>query len=172
MSSLRITYRMEACFVGSLLIFTEISSMWYKIAQQFENITKSRTPSSVSGNAQGITVSYQDYQKLRGFGTGSGPITVNDTETNQSVTVVHGGLDPEGNFAFSKGNNEFVFPENNPNWSQELGVNPSNFIVSCYEGAAKAGGFTSATNYQGRLNLQLPVNPEPNQPVKIPISGG
>ena len=146
--------------------------MWYKQAQNFENITKSRTPSYVSGNDQGITVNFQDYQKLKAFGSGSGPITVQDIETKQPVTVVHGGVDPEGNFAIAKGDGNFVYPENNPNWAQELGVNPGNFIVSCYEGAAKAGDFTSATNYQGKLNLNLPVNPDPNQPVKIPISGG
>ena len=38
--------------------------MWYKIAQQFENITKSRSPSSLSGNQQGISVNFQDYQQL------------------------------------------------------------------------------------------------------------
>jgi hypothetical protein len=88
--------------------------MWYKIAQQFENITKSRSPSSLSGNQQGISVNFQDYQQLKSFGTGSGPITVQDIETKQPVTVVHGGLDPEGNFAFSKGNGEFVYPKDNP----------------------------------------------------------
>jgi hypothetical protein len=146
--------------------------MWYKIAQQFENITKSRSPSSLSGNQQGISVNFQDYQQLKSFGTGSGPITVQDIETKQPVTVVHGGLDPEGNFAFSKGNGEFVYPKDNPNWATELGINPGNFIVSCYEGAADAGNFTAATNYQGKLNLSIPVEADPNNPVKIPISGG
>ena len=147
---------------------------WYRLAQQqdnWSNLLKGNQPGTAS-NPKGILVSYADYQKLKSFGTGSGPISVLDKDTNQNVTVVHGGLDPEGNFAFAKGNGEFVYPKDNPNWAQELGVNPTNYIVSCYEGAANAGDFNAATNYQGKLEMSLPQTvQDTTQDVRINVSG-
>jgi hypothetical protein len=147
---------------------------WYRLAQQqdnWSNILKGNQPGTTA-NPKGILVSYADYQKLKSFGTGSGPISVMDKDTNQFVTVVHGGLDPEGNFAFAKGNGEFVYPSNNQNWAQELGVNPANYIVSCYEGTANAGDFKAATNYQGKLEMSLPQTvQDTTQDVRINVSG-
>ena len=76
---------------------------WYRLAQQqdnWSNILKSNQ-AGTSANPQGILVGYADYQKLKSFGTGSGPISVMDKDTNQNVTVVHGGMDPNGKFAFA-----------------------------------------------------------------------
>jgi hypothetical protein len=69
---------------------------WYRLAQQqdnWSNILKSNQAGTAS-NPQGILVSYADYQKLKTFGTGSGPISVLDKHTNENVTVMHGELDP------------------------------------------------------------------------------
>ena len=146
---------------------------WYKIAQEdnWKNIINTGTVGTQS-NPDGIKVSISDYNLLKSFGAGSKPVTVLDLDTKQQVTVVHGGLDPEGKFAFSKGNNEFVYPENNPNWAQELGVNPNSYIVSCYAGAANSANFKTP-NYKGKLNLQIPTQvPNNANEVRINIEGG
>lgn len=151
---------------------------WYKVAQEADNWKNIINTQAVgtTNNPAGITVSLGDYNKLKGFGSGSGPISVYDLETNSKITVVHGGLDPQGKFAFAKGNGEFVYPENNPNWAQELGpnVNPNDFIVACYEGSAPTGTFKSVvgTQYKGKLNLAIPTQvPSDSNQIKIGIQG-
>jgi hypothetical protein len=160
---------------------------WYRLAQQqdnWSNILKSNQ-AGTSANPQGILVGYADYQKLKSFGTGSGPISVMDKDTNQNVTVVHGGMDPNGKFAFADGKGGFVYPnkEDDPNydpnnpefqksWADRLGVNASNYIVSCYEGAANAGDFKAATNYRGKLEMSMPQTvTDTTQDVRINVSG-
>jgi hypothetical protein len=147
---------------------------WYRLAQQpdnWSNILKGNQPGT-SANPKGILVSYADYQKLKSFGTGSGPISVLDKDTNQYVTVIHGGLTPDNKFGFADGKGGFVFPNEEDDWATKLGVNPSNFIVSCYEGAANAGDFKAATNYQGKLEMSLPQTvQDTTQNVRINISG-
>jgi hypothetical protein len=156
-----------------IYILEGIIMSWYRIAQQdnWNNIINTGTVGTQS-NPDGIKVSISDYNLLKSFGSGSKPVTVLDLDTKQQVAVVHGGLDPEGNFAFSKGNNEYVYPDNNPNWAQELGVNPNSYIVSCYAGTANASNFKTP-NYKGKLNLQIPTQvPSGANEVRINIEGG
>jgi hypothetical protein len=144
---------------------------WYKQAQQSRSLIQQGL--GTAANPAGILVSYQDYMKLKGFGPGSGPITVLDKDTNSNVTVIHGGLTPDGRFGFATGTGDFVFPNEDDKWAQKLNVNPGNYIVSCYQGAAKAGDFKSATNYRGKLELQTPVSvQDTTQDVRVLVSGG
>ena len=144
---------------------------WYKIAQE-----KARSliqqGLGTPDNPAGILVSFQDYQKLKSFGPGSGPITVMDKDTNSFVKVVHGGLTPDGKFGLATGTGEFVYPQEDDSWAQKLNINPNNYIVSCYEGTAQVGDFKSATNYRGKLELQTPVSVEdPSQDVRVNVAG-
>ena len=149
---------------------------WYKLAQEqqqdnWQNILKGRQPGT-SSNPSGILVSFQDYQKLKGFGPKMGPTDVFDKDTNRKVWVIHGGLDPNGNFAFSDGKNGYVSPEDK-DWAQKLGVNENDFIIACYEGTAPPGAFNSVTKYQGKLILETPQNvQDPSQDVRVNITGG
>lgn len=145
---------------------------WYRLAQEQSRSLIQRGLGTASDPA-GILVSYQDYQKLKSFGPGSGPITVLDKDTNQNVTVVHGGLTPEGKFGLADGKGGFVFPHEEDDWAQKLNVNPGNYIVSCYQGAAEVGDFKGATNYRGKLLLETPVNvQDPSQDVRVNVKGG
>lgn len=144
---------------------------WYKIAQD-QSRSLIQQGLGTQTNPAGILVNYADYQKLKNFGTGSAPVTVFDKDSNSNVTVVHGGLTPEGKFGFATGTGEFVFPEDENDWAQKLNINPSNYIVACYEGAAKAGNFKGATNYRGKLEISAPVTvDDPTQDVRVMVSG-
>lgn len=144
---------------------------WYKLAQQQDrNLIQQGLGTQT--NPAGILVSYQDYQKLKSFGSGSGPITVLDKDTNSNVTVVHGGLSPDGKFAFSTGTGEFVYPGEDDNWAQKLNINPSNYIVSCYQGQADSSNLKNATNYRGKLEISTPVTvDDTTQDVRVLVSG-
>lgn len=144
---------------------------WYKIAQdQGRNLIQQGLGTAT--NPAGIKVSFQDYQSLKNFGPNSGPVTVVDKDTNSNVTVVHGSQTPDGKFALSLGANNFVIPSEDPNWAQKLGINPSNYIVACYQGSADVSGMRNATNYRGILQLETPQNVnDPSQDVRINVSG-
>ena len=144
---------------------------WYKIAQD-QNRSLIQQGLGTASNPAGILVSYQDYMKLKNFGSGSGPVTVFDKDTNSNITVVHGGVSPDGRFAFSTGTGEYVFPNEDKDWAQKLNINPSNYIVSCYQGQAQAGDFKGATNYKGKLEISTPVTVnDTTQDVRVTISG-
>ena len=144
---------------------------WYKSAQE-QSRSLIQQGLGTATNPAGILVSYQDYQKLKSFGPNSGPITVLDKDTNSNVTVVHGGVSPDGKFGFATGTGDFVYPNENPNWATELNVNPSNYIVSCHQGQAETGDFKGATNYRGKLELSLPVSvQDTTQDIRVQVSG-
>ena len=144
---------------------------WYRLAQE-QSRSLIQQGLGTQANPAGILVSYQDYMKLKSFGPGSGPVTVLDKDTNSNVTVVHGGVSPEGRFGFSTGTGEFVFPNEDPQWAQKLNVNPSNYIVSCHQGQAQTGDFKGATNYRGKLEISTPVSvDDTTQDVRVTVSG-
>ena len=144
---------------------------WYKLAQEQKPRNLIQQGLGTQANPAGILVSYQDYQNLKRFGPGSGPVRVFDKDTNSEVAVVHGGIDPNGKFAFSTGTGEFVYPSEDDNWAEKLNVNQSNFIVSCHQGQDPTAS-VRGVKYQGKLELSMPVTvDDPSQDVRIFISG-
>lgn len=147
---------------------------WYKLAQQADrNLIQQGL--GTKSNPAGILVSKADYNQIMQFisNPNKGPISVQDKDTGTFVSIMHGSLSPDGKFAFSKGNNQYVYPEDEADWAEKLGVNRANMIISCHSGAAPAGKFRSAVPYyKGKLQISAPQQVPDNQnDVRITIEG-
>jgi hypothetical protein len=167
---------------------------WYKIAQQVQqqdnsqSILSTGTPGT-SSNPAGILVDQNDLRKLQSFNENSGPITVVDRDNGQNinVSIIHGGTDNSGKFYFSDGQGSVIYPNNqddptyqaNPNdpkfatpWENRLGIGQGDKIIACHEGLAQAGQFDRVTSYQGKLQISVPVQIDPNQQLyRINVQG-
>jgi hypothetical protein len=154
---------------------------WYRIAQQQEN-WKSIVNTGTPGKDTGIVVDANDLRQLQSFiSTNSHtPITVTDRSENKNlrISILHGGVDANGKFAFSDGKGNFVYPKNeddptfqlNPNdpkfntpWENRLGIGSGDKIIACHEGVAEAGQFDRVTTYRGKLQVSVPQQIDPNQ---------
>ena len=163
---------------------------WYRFAQQYQDSSQSiistGTPGT-SSNPAGILVDETDLRNLQNFNENSGPLRIIDRDNNQQipVTLIHGGVDSNGKFAFSDGKGNYVYPKNeddptyqlNPDdekfktsWENRLGIGSGTKIIACHEGMANAGDFDRVTTYQGKLQIKVPteIPSDPSNPNSAP----
>lgn len=154
--------------------FRGVEMSWYKLAQEQERNLIQQGLGTAS-NPAGILVTRQDYNEIMRFinNPNNGPVSVQDKDTGNFVSIIHGSMSPDGKFAFSKGNNQYVFPENEADWAEKLNVNRNNMIISCYAGQAPADAFkTAVPYYRGKLEISAPQQfPEGQEFVRINVMG-
>ncbi len=147
--------------------------MWYRLSQNqpLQNLTTTSNPSTISGGAQGIEIAQADLPKLQQFQTSGTPVTVRDVTTGKMVSIMHGNVDQNGKFYVAGAGNDIGTEENFNEWAVRNGVNPSNFILSCKQGAANTGAFNNLTSYRGVLQLQWSNQPNERGNYEVFIKG-
>ena len=166
---------METYRIGFVSLIKEKQNeeykMWYKKAQDFQDISDSSSPSTLGSNS-GITVTPSVEKQIQQAVQSHTPIQFTTT-SGQTFIQIHGTANAEGEFCGEIEPGKSLCGQELLDYLQkEKGFAPSQ-IIACGAGNLQgSSGFAPAFTETGVVEIGFPDtnNLDPNAPVQLPIT--
>jgi hypothetical protein len=131
--------------------------MWYKIAQQEQDISLQGSPSSLNDNT-GFYADFSESQKLQNA-LKNNTFAEITSKSGKKLLGLHGNLNGEGEYCGLIAPNDWKCGEEFQQWLREKGFQ-NHQIITCKGGVLP----NSLTNVKDPISVGLPQAPNPNDP--------